>query len=112
MSEDLVERARRIAAKPTIAAHEILTEGRLEVVERAPRRVVVEIAPNSPAGVRRRVTSEAGRLACDCPSFRNGHRCAHVLAAALVVAPAGMRRLRPGDATQPISAPPLEGIEP
>lgn len=98
MSHDPAARAARLAAarRPDADAVEILADGRLEVVERTARRLLVEVESRSSPGRLRRVTSEAGRLACDCPAFHHGHRCAHVAAAALVVAEPGLRRLRPG----------------
>ena len=77
----------------------LVDAGAVEVVEKTARHVLVEVVSRSEHGIRRRVTSEGGRWSCDCPAFHHGHGCAHVAAADLVTAPAGMRRLRPVDAT-------------
>jgi len=76
-------------------AEELLSEGRVEVIERSARRVVVEVAGSS--GERRTVTHDTGRWHCECPAFRHRHSCAHLDATRLIVAAPGFRRFAPPD---------------
>lgn len=80
---------------PHPVAVRLLDRGHVEVVERTARTLHVEVRSRSQPHLVRHVTAVDGVIVCDCPSYTHRHRCAHVDAAALIVAPPGLRRLRP-----------------
>lgn len=116
MTDDLVARARRLAAaappatgldqvgvgtatprvEPSPAAVELVASGQVEIVERSARRMLAEVED----GRRRHVRHEAGRWSCDCAAFVARLSCVHLSAVRLVAAAPGTRRLRSRSAAQ------------